>query len=207
MEKESLRKMSEIEGRSFSNSIIQCYFLCVFTQVHLHCLKNVNDFTPRGIMQWDLCYWSLDFHHSVQCSALTSDMGSVVWAVTVLVFVWSKFTPFVWASHCSEADNKPLSMLWQSKPIKQVAVIDLVVSLFLQLTQDLCKPQLSVTVLWLFQLWCTECTHVYTWVHCFKRVCILCLMILDAAHLARMKARADAEFYTAVKLAEANKVP
>lgn len=32
-------------------------------------------------------------------------------------------------------------------------------------------------------------------------------MILDAAHLARMRARADAEFYTAVKLAEANKVP
>jgi len=31
--------------------------------------------------------------------------------------------------------------------------------------------------------------------------------IEDAAHLARMKARADAEFYTAVKLAEANKVP
>lgn len=31
MEKESLRKMSEIEGRSCSNStLIQCYFLCVF---------------------------------------------------------------------------------------------------------------------------------------------------------------------------------
>jgi len=30
--------------------------------------------------------------------------------------------------------------------------------------------------------------------------------IEDAAHLARMKARADAEFYTAVKLAEANKL-
>ena len=32
-------------------------------------------------------------------------------------------------------------------------------------------------------------------------------MFLDGAHVARMKARADAEFYTAVKLAEANKVP
>jgi len=167
--------MSEIEGRSFSNSIIQCYFLCVFTQVHLHCLKNVNDFTPRGIMQWDLCYWFLDFHHSVQCSALTSDMGSVVWAVTVLVFVWSKFTLLCEQATALKLTISPCqSMLWQSKPIKQVAVIDLVVSLFFQLTQDLCKPQLSVTVLWLFLLWCTECTHVYRWVHCFQHVCILC---------------------------------
>ena len=31
-------------------------------------------------------------------------------------------------------------------------------------------------------------------------------MYLDTAHLARMRARADAEFYTALKLAEANKV-
>lgn len=31
-------------------------------------------------------------------------------------------------------------------------------------------------------------------------------MWTDAAHLARMKARADAEYYTAVRLAEANKV-
>ena len=38
-------------------------------------------------------------------------------------------------------------------------------------------------------------------------VCLLCLLLLlDAAHVARMKARADAEFYTAVRLAEANKV-
>ena len=32
------------------------------------------------------------------------------------------------------------------------------------------------------------------------------VMCTDGAHLARMKARADAEYYTAVKLAEANKV-
>ena len=37
-------------------------------------------------------------------------------------------------------------------------------------------------------------------------VCLLCLVLLDAAHVARMKARADAEYYSAVKLAEANKV-
>ena len=30
--------------------------------------------------------------------------------------------------------------------------------------------------------------------------------LTDGAHLARMKSRADAEYYTAVKLAEANKV-
>lgn len=35
---------------------------------------------------------------------------------------------------------------------------------------------------------------------------ILLFCSVDGAHLARMKARADAEFYTAVKLAEANKV-
>lgn len=48
--------------------------------------------------------------------------------------------------------------------------------------------------------------HVYM-TTLFKQVCILCLVFLDGAHVARMKARADAEFYTAVKLAEANKVP
>ena len=31
-------------------------------------------------------------------------------------------------------------------------------------------------------------------------------MCTDTAHLARMRARADAEYYTAVKLSEANKV-
>ena len=29
---------------------------------------------------------------------------------------------------------------------------------------------------------------------------------IDSVHLAKMKARADAEYYTAVKLSEANKV-
>ena len=39
-----------------------------------------------------------------------------------------------------------------------------------------------------------------------KILYILLFCSVDGAHLARMKARADAEFYTAVKLAEANKV-
>ena len=38
-------------------------------------------------------------------------------------------------------------------------------------------------------------------------ICLLCLLFLDGAHVARMKARADAEYYTAVKLSDANKVP
>lgn len=40
----------------------------------------------------------------------------------------------------------------------------------------------------------------------YMSVPLLCLLFLDAAHVARMKARADAEYYTAVKLADANKV-
>ena len=49
------------------------------------------------------------------------------------------------------------------------------------------------------------CIHEYIDI-AYKDVCLLCLLSLDAAHVARMKARADAEFYTAVRLAEANKV-
>lgn len=47
--------------------------------------------------------------------------------------------------------------------------------------------------------------NVCACIHAYIYICILCLF-LDGAHLARMRARADAEFYTAVKLAEANKV-
>ena len=49
------------------------------------------------------------------------------------------------------------------------------------------------------------CIHEYIDI-AYIDVCLLCLLLLDAAHVARMKARADAEFYTAVRLAEANKV-
>ena len=50
------------------------------------------------------------------------------------------------------------------------------------------------------------CIHEYIDI-AYMDVCLLCLLLLlDAAHVARMKARADAEYYSAVKLAEANKV-
>ena len=117
---------------SYPVLFLVCFYVLKFIFI---VLKSVNDFTPRGIMRWESNFYVIYLlTFPIQSNALTSDTRSVVWAVTVLVFVWSKLSPFVWASNCSEADNnidisneKPLSMLWQSKPIEQVAVIDLVV--------------------------------------------------------------------------------
>lgn len=52
------------------------------------------------------------------------------------------------------------------------------------------------------------CVHVSDWWADLLCVCLIqhCLFVPDAAFLAREKARADAEYYSAAKLAEANLV-